>query len=129
MSAPGHLRTDPSFARGVGTIIDIRDSESERTHEEIRQIAKLLGEQRGKTGDRLAVVVSDALHYGLGRMFAAYAEFRDLSVEVFTNLEDANRWLEAKTASRPHPDTSPIFSRVPAPQFSKGASQRKESND
>ena len=88
---------DPSFARGQGIIVDVTGSESDRTHDEIRQFAVFLGERRAEMGNRMAIVVSDSLHYGLGRMLSVYAEFQHLDVAVFRQFEDAIQWMDRMT--------------------------------
>lgn len=85
---------DPSFAKGQGTIVDVTGSESDRTPEEIRQLASFLGEHRAQLGERLAVVVTKSLHYGLARMLSVYAETQQMSVEVFHRLDDATQWMD-----------------------------------
>lgn len=83
----------PSFTESTGTIVDISASSSDRTHQEVRQLAVFLGEHRAQLGSRLAFVVSDSLHYGLVRMFSAYAEFQHLIVEVCSTLDEAIQWM------------------------------------
>lgn len=88
---------DPSFRTGQGTIVDVTGSESDRTHEEVRQLAVFLAERRAELGHRVAIVVSKSLHYGLGRMLSAYAEIQHLNVEVFQQLDDAIQWMDQTT--------------------------------
>lgn len=47
-------------------------------------------------GAAVAVVVSESLAYGLGRMWEAYADGTGWTTQIFTDLNEAEDWLEAK---------------------------------
>ncbi len=74
-------------------LFDVRESLENRSAEELRQMADLVAERSGILSGRAAVVASDVLHFGLGRMFGAYADARQIEVRVFYSLEEAESWL------------------------------------
>jgi hypothetical protein len=92
ISGPGFVE-----GMGVGLVIDTTHSESDFSHDEIKELAYHIAKKQESFGCRLALVVSPAKlhHYGLARMFSTYAELRDLIVGVFTSSDEALRWLRA----------------------------------
>jgi len=87
-------------ARSWDVLFDIRESGERRSAEELRGIASFCAEQGPTLSRRCAVVAGDAFHFGLGRMFGAYAEPAGVEVRVFRDLAAAEQWLaEARDAS------------------------------
>jgi hypothetical protein len=80
---------------GKGLIVDATDSETEFTEQELRTLADFLARRRERLGHRMAVVVAveNKVHYATSRMLAAYAEPMDLVVGVFTDMDEAARWI------------------------------------
>ena len=58
----------------------------------ITETATLLSRRRGQF-ERMAVVVSQAVKYGVGRMLEAYTEAEGLAFRVFLDENEARRWL------------------------------------
>lgn len=54
-------------------------------------------------GARRALVVDSALAFGLARMFQSYADESPEEIEIFRDVDSANRWLE----SNPHHASTP----------------------
>jgi len=86
-------------AREPGTrwhcLFDITESTEDRTAEELRGIADYIATHRAILTGRVASAVSERLYYGLSRMFAAFMDDRELSVEVFDGVDAAEAWLVA----------------------------------
>jgi hypothetical protein len=77
---------------------DIRASTENRPADDLRGVAQLLNAYRPILSARCVVVAADPLHYGLGRMFAAYMDTLDLTTAVFYDPADADRWLRQPPA-------------------------------
>jgi len=43
---------------------------------------------------RWALLATEPVHYGMGRLFSSYAEGRGIELRVFTKLESAIAWLQ-----------------------------------
>lgn len=88
----------------VPVLFDNRGSAEAASPAEIRLRAERLAAYAEVTVPRLAVLVSDELHYGLGRVASIYAGLAGLSVAVFGDADEAMAWLrgaEAGGAPRP----------------------------
>lgn len=95
-----HDGLEAAVVAGAGSarrhlLFDIRESRENRSSDELRAIALLIAPYRSRLSGRCAVVVSDLLHYGLGRVFGAYLEGSGFTVEVFHTLAEAERWFES----------------------------------
>ena len=57
-----------------------------------------------RTGGRTAIVCENDLDYGLSTMFQAFAKVYEVPIEiqVFTNRDRAQAWLDALPTSRDH---------------------------
>lgn len=86
------LRSDPSFDPTYCQLADFREvTDVALTHD---VIAGLAANPLYATGVRRAVVVGSDVHYGLARIFSAYATFRGQNVTVFRDLRSAEAWLD-----------------------------------
>jgi len=75
-------------------LFDNRGSEENASPDELRRRSRYFRELGPKVfAPRVAVLVSDDLHYALGRMSAAFAESEGYEVEVFRDEQSARRWL------------------------------------
>jgi hypothetical protein len=85
------LRSDPLFDSTFEQLADLRDVTGVAlTHEAIFALA---AEPLYEPLMRRAVVVTSPTHYGVVRIFAAYAMMRGPYVNVFWDVESAERWL------------------------------------
>ena len=57
-------------------LFDKRGSAENRSADQLRRLADLVGDHGETLTRRAAIVVGDAFHFGLGRMFAAFADAR-----------------------------------------------------
>lgn len=79
-------------------LFDNRLSEEHADADEIRLRAELLA-KHPELGPRAAVVVSDALHYGLARMGSVHASAAGLEVRVFEDYGEAMTWLKRDSST------------------------------
>ncbi len=85
---------DPGFVRASGLLLDVRarppvaEVNLREMRENVRVVASL-------GFGRCAIVALARVRQERGRVFAKYAEVRDLPTEVFFDLGAAERWLRA----------------------------------
>jgi hypothetical protein len=72
-------------------LFDLVESEENRTADELKNIAIMVGERF--PGARIAIVVRSDLLYGLSRMFAVFVEPKVSAIKIFRDLPTAQRWL------------------------------------
>ena len=84
----------PDFRPGMGIVWDVRGGAVEDlSSDDVRYIAEYGDsriEERGR--GRAAIVVSEDLAYGLGRMLEGYAGERSMEREIFRDFDEAVRW-------------------------------------
>ena len=94
------IRTDPEFRVGLSVLIDARGADTHAlTNEDVRALAE---GSIVDAGVRRAFVADHAATIGLARIFATYRELRQgrEKTAVFTNVDDAERWLSEPSDSR-----------------------------
>jgi hypothetical protein len=91
-----------SAQRRWPVVFDIRESRENRSADELRGIAEFVAAHDGVLSGHCAVLASDALHFGLGRMFEAFSQEHGIDVRVFREPEALVAWLEVET--RDHSD-------------------------
>jgi len=84
---------DPDFREGMLTVIDSRKTLANPSRAGVLERADLLARLRSRIGPRCALVVGDALHYGLGRMLAAFSAESGLEIQVFDDPARAEAWV------------------------------------
>lgn len=89
---------DERYEAGMAFVVDAREATANPLAAEISRGADFLGDFRDRILGRYAVAVSSEVHYGLARMFAAYASDYGLEVQVFRSMDEALAW--ARRASR-----------------------------
>jgi len=87
---------DSGMPRQPRFIFDVTESQSlaERSSIDIRDMADFPGGHAKALGQRMAIVATGPLYFGLMRMGSAYAGSHDLETEVFGDRESAISWLE-----------------------------------
>jgi hypothetical protein len=85
---------DPRFVRSSGLLLDMRarPPEAEVNLREMRENVRVV---TSLGFGRCAIVALAPARLQRGRVFAKYAEARDLPTEVFFDIVAAERWLEA----------------------------------
>ena len=87
---------DPGFHPGIKCLTDMREAAHTADAEEVRRIAQLLNTYGEKlTGTLLAVVVGQAVTYGMLRMLQAQTNGSPADLRVFYDIDEATRWLTA----------------------------------
>ena len=86
---------DSAFQRGTSLLVDSRLSKTSRSSEEFRERARWLASLRDKgLSSRCAVVIGPEAHqFGMARMAATHHDLQGLELEIFTDLDEAVRWL------------------------------------
>ena len=85
------LAADPAFDPSFYQLIDLRDVE--QVDLETSFIRRHALERLFAGGALRALVVSSDIHYGLARMYGAYAEYASQNVRVFRDMHEAEQWL------------------------------------
>ena len=98
---------DSGFQTGTSLLIDTRLSQTSRSSEEFRERAKWLASLQDKgLSSRCAVVIGPEPHqFGMARMAATHHDLQGLEMEIFTDLDEAFRWL-SRTSSHNSSATS-----------------------
>lgn len=97
---------DPAARLPFALLWDNRESEESASQQNILCRVEFGAARSDLLMNSVAVVVSDPLHFGLARMAASYAENREISIEIFSEVEAAREWLArvvAKVAEKPAP--------------------------
>jgi len=91
---------DPQFHPGTSLLFDSRKSEAKRSAEDVRARAHwMVSLVPQGISARFAIVISSQLHqYGLARMLGIHLDLQGLILGIFTDFEEAMRWLTAKAA-------------------------------
>lgn len=86
---------DPQCPSKPCLLIDLTASESiqKRSSDQVNSMARFVGSLGQRFSNRIAMVASRDLHFGLVRMGSAGAEERGVHTEVFRNIQDARKWL------------------------------------
>jgi len=92
------IRSEFDGSRPLQILIVDHGSEFEPSREEVQELAKGWGAIFRDIPVRIALLVDQDIHYGLGRMASVYAEQHDLPFDVFRHSLDAMQWL-SKDAS------------------------------
>ncbi len=87
------VKADPKFYPDYRLLADFRRMDFEPSSGEARSLAFLLAQNRGVFKNKVAVVVSGTLAYGLARMTSIYAELEGFGMMVFYDLEEATGWI------------------------------------
>jgi hypothetical protein len=88
--------------RRYGVLLDTRDSVTIPTPAEIIRVVDEIGAHSASLlPSGWAILASEPVHYGMGRLFQAHAEGRGITVRVFTTRESAVRWLSNQSSAIP----------------------------
>lgn len=89
----------PDFKREYSAIYDIRSAEiSSRYYDDVQYFATWVEGQvpaRGE-GYKVAIVASDAVQYGLARMYMAIGDQLPFEIMVFRDIRAAFEWVKKK---------------------------------
>ena len=99
-----HILRDPDHEPGMGFLMDRRLVTNTPTTPMIRVATEFFLARAAQLGRcRYASVVSDLAAYGMARMKSLLAENQVVTVQAFTDLAEAERWLrDSSCASGPN---------------------------
>jgi len=85
---------DPASPEKFFVLLDVRKSESlaTRPKEDIIRVAEHLGPYKQRV-ERVAVLATEDVHFGLSRMGAVYSEAKGVLTDVFRDRDKAVAWL------------------------------------
>jgi hypothetical protein len=88
-------------AWSYAVLYDARRSMRTPTPDEFRQLLLRVGELTARYGPRgpVAFVATSARMARLGRTYASVGELTALDVKVFTDIDDAARWLDERATA------------------------------
>ncbi len=95
MHALDEIVADPARPAPSHLILDVTRSESfqRRATADLRAITEHFLRHASVFERRCAVVVEGAVGYGLARMTSTWLEMEDVQVRIFSDTEEASRWL------------------------------------
>jgi hypothetical protein len=87
---------DPTSPPRFALLVDVRKSTSlaSRATEDIIRVASHLGPHKDRVS-RCAVLATEDVHFGLGRMGAVYSEAGGVMTNVFRDRDEALAWLRS----------------------------------
>jgi hypothetical protein len=88
---------DADYQPGLPTLCDFSAAASSPTLPELREIAEFIKGRLASVGPkRLAIVTGKPVTFGAARQFQALLDSGPVSVQVFTDREDALTWLRER---------------------------------
>jgi hypothetical protein len=86
---------DPAARYGV--LLDTRHAANVPTPADILEVLDEISRHGAVLPpSRWALFATERVHYGMGRLFSAYAEGRGIDLRVFDTLDSAIAWLHAR---------------------------------
>ena len=79
-----------------GILLDDRDSRFTGFHENYGDMARFHHRLSDRIGKKMAVLVSDDLHYGLARMSSAILSLYGIDLEPFKDEDKAWAWINGR---------------------------------
>ena len=92
---------DPRFKPGTPLLLDVRRSQMNPSGEEIIFRAGWMAglHSRGLSRHCAVVVGPKVIQFGLARMAQGHLEQRDMDLKIFSDLDEASRWLNSQMVS------------------------------
>jgi hypothetical protein len=86
--------SSPDYHPGMKSLTDLRGLTHSATLEDMKKLAlaAIRHSQRAK-GNKLAIVVPEAVSYGMLRMFQAHIDHLPMEVALFREMPPAREWL------------------------------------
>lgn len=91
----------PDFTPGRDVVFDARGNDINPNLAEIKSMLATLHAMSSEFSGRWAIVVSDALRYGLARMASSLGSPLGMSMGVFHSLAEAQVWLQEGRSAAP----------------------------
>jgi hypothetical protein len=89
------VRSHPDFKENMNSIWDIRDADASKFDSQaVIRIARYFEIQtKNRAKYKVAIIVSRDLEYGVSRKYQVAAADLPAKIGIFTNLEDAKKWV------------------------------------
>jgi hypothetical protein len=89
-----NLTRDPDFREGLNILVyDIHSDYNPGTFDMVNA-AEHMDSLMKSFSPRIALVVTEGLKYGFGRMLEMYCNIKNIELRVFTELDQAKSWLQ-----------------------------------
>ncbi len=82
----------------VGILIDVSRSQESRSHDELREFARRICHGHQGRHMKIGILVEDALHFGLARVFSVFCESDQSEVFISTDPGELDDWFVKKLA-------------------------------
>lgn len=102
---------DPRLAGGSHLLWDATEAPAQASADKMRSLIGGRWDRSSPLSNRIAMLVTTDLQYGLSRMFSAHADEAGYRVEVFCDKDDALQWLRSESDSA---DAGPAVRLNPA---------------
>ena len=84
----------PDYRPGMRSLTDLREMKHLADANDIKRLARfLVGQANRLKPAKVAVVVSSQASYGMMRMLQVYCSELPIAIEIFDDLDEAERWL------------------------------------
>ena len=84
---------DPKFVPGYGLLVDVRECTAQLTPKEVTSFSAFLKAVKRFNESRMAIVTTNVLYYGFGRMMSALTDTGGIAVKVFKDIDEAVVWV------------------------------------
>ena len=91
-----NLIRDPDFREGLSILVYDKQSDYNPGTFDIVNAAEHMDGLMKSFSPRIALVVTEGLKYGFGRMLEMYCNIKNIELRVFTELDQAKSWLQNK---------------------------------
>jgi len=100
-SAMHAFQEHPGVVPGMATVYDLREAQMGHLNaDDFRTMSVYNEKNAARRGPaRIAIVVPDAVHYGLARMYQVLGATPNLDTQVFTDHEKAVQWAQSPTVA------------------------------
>jgi hypothetical protein len=88
------LTRDPDFTTGLSILVNDKLSDYNPGTMDMVNAAEHMDVLMKSFSPRIALVVSEGLKYGFGRMLEMYCNIKNIELRVFTDLDQAKSWLK-----------------------------------
>jgi len=89
-----NLTRDPDFKEGLSILLHDKQSDYNPGTFDMVSAAEHLDDLMKSFSPRIALVVTEGLKYGFGRMLEMYCNIKNIELRVFTEIDQAKSWLQ-----------------------------------
>lgn len=88
------VKSEEALPEKIKLLIVDKSTNFDPSTVELEDIAVIYGAIKERISSKWALVVAREYHFGLGRMYAVFAEKYGLDARVFTDVAEARAWLD-----------------------------------